>query len=84
MLAAKSDVLSVKDFDLPPALPELELPPSLDFKVRYKVSTGTNAEEKQCLIEALLQSGGNLSEAARLLGISRPTLNKRLAKYGLK
>lgn len=84
VLMAESDVLSVKDFDLPP-LPKIqELPPSLDFKVRYKVSTGMDAEEKQCLIEALLQSGGNLSEAARLLGISRPTLNKRLAKYGLK
>lgn len=84
VLMAESDVLSVKDFDLPP-LPKIqELPPSLDFKVRYKVSTGTDTEEKQCLIEALLQSGGNLSVAARLLGISRPTLNKRLAKYGLK
>ena len=84
VLMAESDILSAADFDLPP-LPKIqELPPSLDFKVRYKVSTGTDTEEKQCLIEALLQSGGNLSEAARLLGISRPTLNKRLAKYGLK
>ena len=81
---AESDILSAADFDLP-FMPKIrELPPSMDFKVRYKVSTGTDTEEKQCLIEALLQSGGNLSEAARLLGISRPTLNKRLAKYGLK
>ena len=81
---AESDILSAADFDLP-SMPKIrELPPSMDFKVRYKVSAGTNAEEKQCLIEALLQSGGNLSEAARLLGISRPTLNKRLIKYGLK
>ena len=84
VLMAESDILSAADFDLP-FMPKIrELPPSMDFKVRYKVSAGTNAEEKQCLIEALLQSGGNLSEAARLLGISRPTLNKRLIKYGLK
>lgn len=84
VLMAESDVLSVKDFDLPPMPKIQELPPSLDFKVRYKVSTGRDAEEKQYLMEALLQSGGNLSETARLLGISRPTLNKRLSKYGLK
>lgn len=84
VLMAESDILSVTDFDLPP-MPEIQkLPPSLDFKIRYKVLKEKNEGEKQCLIEALLQSDGNLSETARLLGISRPTLNRRLSKYGLK
>lgn len=34
--------------------------------------------------EALNQAGGNRSQAARLLGISRPTLHAKIEKYGLK
>ncbi len=36
------------------------------------------------LREALLLTGGNRSQAARLLGLSRPTLLARMDKYGLK
>lgn len=39
--------------------------------------------EKNHLRKALADSGGNLSVAARSLGISRPTLRKRLKRYGL-
>jgi nitrogen regulation protein NR(I) len=34
--------------------------------------------------EALNVSGGNRSQAARLLGLSRPTLHSKIEKYGLK
>ena len=34
--------------------------------------------------EALNLSGGNRSKAAKLLGLSRPTLHARIEKYGLK
>ncbi|HCZ44632.1 MAG TPA: hypothetical protein DHV46_08900 [Desulfovibrio piger] len=34
--------------------------------------------------EALRQCRGNRSQAARLLGLSRPTLLARMEKYGLK
>ena len=34
--------------------------------------------------EALNLSGGNRSRAAKLLGISRPTLHSKIEKYGLK
>ena len=36
------------------------------------------------VLEALRQCGGNRSQAARLLGLSRPTLLARMDKYGLK
>lgn len=39
--------------------------------------------EKVQLLDALKQTGGNRSAAARLLGISRLTLYRRLSKYGL-
>ncbi len=40
--------------------------------------------EKQAIIDALRESGGNKSEAARLLNITRRMLYSRMEKYGLK
>ena len=40
--------------------------------------------EKTLLIEALKQTQGNQSQAAKLLGISRPTLKEKIEKLGLK
>ncbi|MGD9853123.1 MAG: sigma 54-interacting transcriptional regulator [Nitrospirales bacterium] len=39
--------------------------------------------EKHQLLDALRQTGGNRSAASKLLGVSRLTLYRRLAKYGL-
>ncbi|MFO8032179.1 MAG: sigma-54 dependent transcriptional regulator [Desulfohalobiaceae bacterium] len=39
--------------------------------------------EKQAILETLEQTKGNKSEAARVLGITRATLHKKLKKYGL-
>jgi transcriptional regulator with PAS, ATPase and Fis domain len=41
------------------------------------------AIEKQMIIEALEKSGNNRTEAAKLLGISRRTLQKKIKEYGL-
>ena len=38
--------------------------------------------EKRTILEALDIVGGNKSEAARRLGITRKTLRKKLDKYG--
>ncbi len=39
--------------------------------------------EKKFIIEALERSNYNISKAARLLGLSRPTLRYRIEKYGI-
>ncbi len=39
--------------------------------------------EKLLITEALRQSGGNQTRAARLLGLARPTLHAKMQKYGL-
>jgi two-component system, NtrC family, response regulator AtoC len=39
--------------------------------------------EKAALVEAMRRNGGNVSSAARELGISRDTLRYRIRKYGL-
>lgn len=40
------------------------------------------AVEKQSILDAMKAAGGNKSEAARRLGITRKTLRKKLEKYG--
>jgi transcriptional regulator of acetoin/glycerol metabolism len=39
--------------------------------------------EKKAIIEALRQSKGNQSQAARILGINRVTVWNRMKKYGI-
>ncbi|MBS3764055.1 MAG: sigma-54-dependent Fis family transcriptional regulator [Planctomycetes bacterium] len=55
------------------------------------VETDTSGEiipleelEKRAIVQALEQCGENVSEAARQLGLSRATMYRKLAKYGLK
>ena len=40
--------------------------------------------EREHLQRALAQSGGNVTQAARLLGISRDTLRYRMERHGLR
>ena len=41
------------------------------------------AGEKEALVEALRQTRGNQTQAARLLGINRVTVWNRMRKYGI-
>jgi PAS domain S-box-containing protein len=53
---------------------------------RSGVSSGEPAgmpSEKRALIAALRETGGNRSEAGRILGVSRVTVWKRIKKYGV-
>ena len=43
----------------------------------------SDAEEESLVREAVLRSNGNISAAAKMLGISRPTLYAKMKKYGL-
>ena len=40
-------------------------------------------EEKKILLRALSVTGGNISEAARRLGLHRSTLHRKMSRYGL-
>ncbi|MCX5721356.1 MAG: sigma-54 dependent transcriptional regulator [Nitrospirae bacterium] len=78
---------------------EMIQPDHLPASVRDTGSAGSNGEiektsllafglsaqemEKKLLKEALQQTGGNISEASRLLKITRNTLRYRMAKYHL-
>ena len=56
-----------------------------DLRVRLpSQGLSLNGLEKEILREALAQAEGNLSHAARLVGLSRDTLRYRVRKYGLE
>jgi len=46
-------------------------------------SAGGDGQEKQALIDALAATGGNQTQAAKLLGINRVTVWNRMRKYGI-
>ena len=43
----------------------------------------SDTEEESLVREAIVRSNGNISAAAKMLGISRPTLYAKMKKYGL-
>lgn len=72
LILSDSDTLSARDFDLhqPKAACE-EQPTTLE------------AMERNAIAAAIKQHGGNMSEVARQLGITRQTLYNKLRKYGI-
>jgi two-component system response regulator HydG len=47
-------------------------------------AAGANPMEKTALMEALRRTGGNQTQAARLLGINRVTVWNRMRRYGIQ
>jgi transcriptional regulator of acetoin/glycerol metabolism len=74
-LVATSDEGTLSARDLAPE----HVTRSSDGTFREKIA----AYEKALLLEALDASDGNQSEAARRLGLSRPTMIDRLKRLGL-
>jgi DNA-binding NtrC family response regulator len=67
-----------------PAISQVPQPPA----VPQKISPQTYVEAREVFDRELLgaayrETGGNISETARLLGLSRPTVRKRLRAMGL-
>lgn len=95
ILAAAADQLDAADFALrgPVAMgaAALELPKPMTHSPKVGSLTSTteveiialSARERAALQEAMQATQGNISTAARLLGLSRAALYRRLEKYGL-
>ncbi len=62
--------------DQPPAFQSDNKPPL--------IRADRDQVQKQQLLEALRRAGGNRSEAARILGVSRVTVWNRMKKYGIR
>ena len=64
-----------------PPSPELQLPFAMDTAAALKEQKSHT--EIQAIIQALESSGGQIARAAVLLGVSRTTLWRKMAKYDL-
>ncbi|HXN82004.1 MAG TPA: sigma 54-interacting transcriptional regulator [Myxococcales bacterium] len=72
------------DSSAPPAAhPAAAVPQALRGRLPRQVREELLAQERQRIVEALAACGGNQTEAAALLGMSRRTLISRIAEYGL-
>ena len=74
VIMADGNVLRAADFGLAAPVTE-ELPTLKDVR---------DEAEREAVVRVLSRSNGNLSRAAELLGISRPTLYDLLNRFGLK
>ena len=67
--------------DLPP---ELRSPPGRHTRARHgPMLTPEEQAERRRVLDALQKTGGNRSEAARILGFSRVTLWKKMRRFGI-
>ena len=84
VLLTKGNELKMSDLPdsvLQPSKPVTEIPPPATPDHRVG---SLQSYEKQLILQALKQCGGNQTTTARQLGISRRTLAYRLEKYGVE
>ena len=86
----KGSVIQAKDLPISLHGPEMvaveqaasiEAPAISDKEVMAQVAEENQAQERQRILNALIQSRGSRKDAARLLGISRATFYRRLEQY---
>ncbi len=76
---------SIRPEHLPEKIARIAADPSFRQPEGSRINViNAGASEKQALIEALQKTGGNQTRAAKMLGISRITVWKRMKKYGIK
>ena len=78
VILSEGTVLSTKDLQL-----DARSGPGMTGVVTPGLTGGLKRSEESQVREAMERTGGNISAAAKLLGVSRPTLYAKLKKYGL-
>ena len=85
VLLSVGNEIRPQDLMLPGSLPEPNVSSSVSASAANEDGNSVlDKMEKEMLIQALAESQGNVSQAARKLGISRDTLRYRMEKHALK
>jgi DNA-binding NtrC family response regulator len=79
VIVAKGELITLSD--LPPSIIESK---SKGPEISFKLGMSIEEIEKDTIIRTLEYSGGNKTEAAKILGISLKTLHNKLKQYKLK
>ncbi len=80
VLMTDGETLEVED--LPPEILGT-VSPSEPSTLKEKVDTISRVTEKQMIVDALEKANQNRTKAAKMLGISRRTLQNKIKEYGL-
>ena len=75
VVLAEGPRVGPRDLDLPGASPEESV---------HRLEDAVREAERQAVTRAWAESGGNVSRASRLLGVSRPTFYKLMRDFGLR
>jgi two-component system, NtrC family, response regulator len=75
VIMAEGSTLRVEDFGLQAVAPEPEM---------FNLRRARDEAEREAIVRVLGRVNGNISKAAELLGVSRPTLYDLMSKYGLR
>jgi transcriptional regulator of acetoin/glycerol metabolism len=70
--------------DLPPEISGKEAPHEKPKDMKGITRESAGLAEKNLILDALTKSRGNVTQAARSLGISRVTLQKKMKMYKLR
>lgn len=66
-----------------PFIEEADLPPALLSQAQHPLSAWESTE-RDLIVQALLDHGGDKAKAAKALGISRATIYRKIAAYGIR
>ena len=78
VILSEAKNLSAKDIQIDPSSSALGMTGDAGT-----LRAASESEEERLIREAMERTGGNISAAAKMLGVSRPTLYAKLKKYGL-
>jgi transcriptional regulator with PAS, ATPase and Fis domain len=83
MVVSKGELLDLQD--LPPEMRSADSPGKAKAKGLKGISRGSaQLIEKRTIVEALAKTGGNVTQAAKALGVSRATLQTKMKLYSLR
>ena len=75
VIMAESSTLHASDFGLETVAPEPDV---------FNLRRVRDQAERNAVVQVLGRANGNISKAAELLGVSRPTLYDLIEKFGLR